>query len=686
MELISDLYLKKGPKATVEVDSSEHIYRARPAENGLVSKPVVPELDKNQLTLKHLWLKTTEKNADKCIFGYRTLIKTHTQEKPAHGDQQAKKWTTYELDDYKWWTFKQARQFSLNTAVVLRNHGIKPGDRVFFFAKTSAEWMITSMACFQLGIAISTGYDTMPADAIASIIEQTEPKAIFTETALMKTVNKAYGLLKNKTQPPLVLYIGKEEEAPEDLAKFKKDKPDEVTIIHIQDIYHNKNGTASSSNDDDTDDILNGKSPAPSDLALIMFTSGSTGPPKGVELTHENILAAIGGAQQLIMDWFLQDDHLYIGFLPLSHILEYVVELVMISMTVPIGYATARTLMNDSVCGPNGKGKGKGDLQCLQPTVMAGVPAVWERIKGGIEKELDKQNFVMRSVFYGAVEAKWQLLNYFGKENTITKVFDKTIFAPVQKVTGGNLIYGLCGGAPVSLETSKFLASTLCHMVQGYGLTECCGLASLTYPALGPVVSSIGPPSPSIEFKLHDVADTDYKAENGTGELWLRGPSLMKGYYNRPDLTKEAITQDGWFRTGDVAKMNDDDGTIQIVDRAKNLAKLSHGEYIALESLESKYRDCRSIKNICLVAQSDKSYIIGIVEPTDDADANNKDKILKELQTTARKAEMNRPETIKDLIVTRDVDWMKEFATSSGKIKRKEVEKAYKDDIKKVYV
>ncbi|KAI8078701.1 uncharacterized protein BX664DRAFT_342508 [Halteromyces radiatus] len=668
MELVKNLYLQPVGRATTLVNEDEHIYRAQPAINGLVSQPIVPELPKNQLTLKHFWLKTVEKNADKCIFGYRPLIKIHTHEKQE--ENRTKKWSTYELDDYKWWTYKHAKQYSLSVATVLKKHGIKSGDCVFFFAKTSAEWMITSMACFQLGITISTGYDSMPADAIASIIDQTEPKAIFTETMLMEVVNKAYGLLTNKKQPSLVLYIGRDDDAPEALAKFKQDKPDDVTMQHIQDICH--------SNNDQQDE----ESPKPSDLALIMFTSGSTGTPKGVELTHENILAAIGGGQHLIMEWLLKDKHTYIGYLPLAHVLEFLVELVMISLAIPIGYGGVRTLMDDNVCGPNGQGKGIGDLRCLQPTILAGVPAIWEKIKAGIEKELDKQHFLIRSAFYGAVEAKWRLLCYFGKENSITRIFDKTIFAPINKVTGGKLIYGLSGGAPISYETHKFIASTLCFMVQGYGLTECCGLASLTYPALGPMMDSIGPPSPSIEFKLVDVPDTDYKAENGIGELWLRGPSLMRGYYKRPDLTKQAITSEGWFRTGDVATLNKEDGTIRITDRAKNLVKLSHGEYIALESLESKYRDCRAIKNICLIAHSHKSYIIAVVEPEQDQDATV---LLKQLQDTARSAGMNKAETVQKVIPSH-VDWIHHFMTTSGKIKRLDIEKEYKDQIDKLYI
>jgi long-chain acyl-CoA synthetase len=178
------------------------------------------------------------------------------------------------------------------------------------------------------------------------------------------------------------------------------------------------------------------------------------------------------------------------------------------------------------------------------------------------------------------------------------------------------------------------------------------------------------------------VPDTDYKASDNVGELWMRGPSLMRGYHKRPDLTKEAITEDGWFKTGDIGRLNKD-GIFSITDRAKNLVKLAHGEYIALESLESKYRNSKSIKNICLIADSDKSYIIAVVEPSD----NNidKDTLLKELQDTASSSGCNRVEIIKDLVVTHKVDWSKEYLTTSGKVKRKDVIKGNKEEIEKIY-
>lgn len=139
----------------------------------------------------------------------------------------------------------------------------------------------------------------------------------------------------------------------------------------------------------------------PDDLGLIMYTSGSTGAPKGVELTNGNIIAALGSAQYLVIDFLGNGPHTYIGFLPLAHVLEFLVELIMISFAIPIGYGSARTLMNDSICGPEGDGKGVGDLKALQPTIMAGVPAVWEKIKQGVEKQLDKQHWTVKKAFEG---------------------------------------------------------------------------------------------------------------------------------------------------------------------------------------------------------------------------------------------------------------------------------------------
>ncbi|KAI9254564.1 hypothetical protein BDA99DRAFT_161013 [Phascolomyces articulosus] len=583
----------------------------------------------------------------------------------------------YELDDYRWQTYGQAKEATDRISEWLVEQGLKPGDCMLIYANTRAEWIQMALACCSMGMVISTAYVSMPPEAVAHIIEETEPKAVLTEISLMGTLNKAKDKSSGNYEPSFFIYTGEDFEGAEQLSTFKSRNQDS-TIVHWNDIVHKKENDGGKQNKKKQQQNI----PNPDDIAMIMYTSGTTGAPKGIELTHGNIVAAMGAAEHLVMDLLDHGNHCYIGFLPLAHVLEFIIEFIMVTVGIPIGYATARTLMPGSVAGKNGQGKGKGDLELLSPTIMVGVPAIWERIRNGVLGELEKQHWTLKKAFELAIELKWQMLCFFGQDNVLTRVFDYTLFSPVRAKMGGRVTYTLSGGAPLSTNTHKFVASTLGYLLQGYGLTECCGLGALTIPSLGMVTGAIGPPSPSVEFKLVDVPDTEYKAENGIGELYIRGPSLMRGYFKRPDLNREAFDGDGWFKTGDVAQIRSD-GSFAITDRAKNLVKLAHGEYIALESLESKYRNNTGIKNICIQADSSKDYIIALVEP---ADANaDKQILLKDLQNTARGADCNRCEIIKDILITKDVEWTDKYLSNSGKLKRKDISEDYKGEIKEIY-
>ncbi|KAI9031689.1 hypothetical protein CLU79DRAFT_729632 [Phycomyces nitens] len=674
MEYIKSLFLETPESATLLIDKENHIYRNRHSLDELISSPLFPRLGPSELTVSKVWESVTDTNSSKKGFGRRKIVKIHNKEVPADPndpESKPKKWSSYELEEYSWITYGEAKKRTEKIAACLKKRGFKSGDVILLFAKTREEWMLMAMACFSLGVVVATAYDSMPADAISHIIKETDPKSIFCETSLLNVLNKALGMISEEHKPKLILYVGLEEESPGAVESFRKAQTNDAELIHFDTIYESENSTS-------TDTAVK-----PDDLAIIMYTSGTSGAPKGVELTHANIVAAMGAAEYLVVDFLKEEDnHCYVGFLPLAHVLEFLLEFIFITMGIPIGYGTIRTLMDDGVCGPGGHGKGTGDLKALRPTILAGVPAVWERITKGVSSQLDKKHWAVQSIFKAAVEVKWQMLNFFGKENDITRALDKTIFSSVREATGGRLIYGLSGGAPISFDTQKFLWSSLCYMLQGYGLTECCGLGAVTLPSLGIVTGLVGPPSPSVECKLVDVPDTDYKADNGIGELWIRGPSIMRGYHKRPDITKEALTEDGWFKTGDVAHFTET-GSIAITDRIKNLVKLSHGEYIALESLESKYRNSNEIKNICLIANSERSYIIGVVEPKNDS--VDKDSLLRELQETAKKSGCSRVEIVKDILVTRNEDWASEYLTTSGKLKRRDIYKSNKDEIEKIY-
>ncbi|CAM0138772.1 hypothetical protein VKS41_006017 [Umbelopsis sp. WA50703] len=672
---LSSLFLPKHENYLVEVDADQHIYRNKLSGDELIRAPKHPQLADDERTVGNIWSYVTEHHPDKQALGERELLEMHVSEKPAtDGSGKNKKWYTPEMsENYQWITYGEAKKMTDSLAAYLLENGVKPGDSVLLFAKTSPAWMLTAMACFTAGIVVTTAYDSMPSDAVLHVLKESKATVVLTEVSLLGAFNK---VMKDapQDQVKIVLYGGKEIEDRKGLEELQSSSSRGWKVESVKDVMNDKH----------TSDKLTKSKPKSDDLAMIMYTSGSTGNPKGVELTNGNIVAAQSAAILLANDIISNYDHIYIAFLPLAHVLEFLLEFIFISTFVPIGYANIRTLMDEGVAGKDGHGKGKGDLKALSPTIMTGVPAVWERIRKGIESKLAKQNPIVKTLFSIAINVKWQLLKFFGKNNVITSIFDKTVFAPIRQVTGGRLKYGVTGGAPVSFETHQFINTTTCHLLEGYGLTENCGLAAVSLPWMGAATTgTVGYPSPSIEFRFVDVPEAGYKASEGVGEIWLRGPSLLRGYHLREDINKESLTDDGWFKTGDVGKINEN-GTISITDRIKNLVKLAHGEYIAIESLESKYRNCSDINSICIIAENGKDYILAAVEPADHDNAD-KQKLLKSLQDTARSAGCSRVELIHDIFISSE-DWTKNgFMTTSGKLKRNEIKKAFKDDIKKAY-
>ena len=192
-------------------------------------------------------------------------------------------------------------------------------------------------------------------------------------------------------------------------------------------------------------------------------------------------------------------------------------------------------------------------------------------------------------------------------------------FKPIKENTGGRLRFAISGGAPLPKETHEFLAVALCPVLQGYGMTETCGVISIQHPDQGErvILGQVGPPSPSIEVKLVNVPNSNYSVKdtpNPRGEIYVRGPSVTQGYYKQPKVTKETITDDGWLMTGDIGEFLPD-GSISIIDRRKNLVKLSNGEYIALEKLESIYKTAAFVQNVCVWANSEHAYPVAIVAP-----------------------------------------------------------------------
>lgn len=293
-------------------------------------------------------------------------------------------------------------------------------------------------------------------------------------------------------------------------------------------------------------------------------------------------------------------------YLPQSHILEFMFENLCLFWGGTMGYGNARTLSDTSVrhC--------KGDIREFQPTILVGVPQVWETVKKGIIGKINSSSIVVRSMFWSAMATKSFLMST-GLPGTF--VLDSVVFKKLKEATGGRLRICMNGGGPISKDTLHFISFAITPMIQGYGLTETSAMGAIMDPREWTSEAQGGIPA-SIEVKLVDFADAGYFATNNPpqGEIWIRGDSVTEGYLDNEEETKAAISSDGWFMTGDIGEW-DHNGHLKIIDRKKNLVKTLHGEYIALEKLESVYRSTPVVGNICVYAQADQAKPVAIIVP-----------------------------------------------------------------------
>ena len=326
-------------------------------------------------------------------------------------------------------------------------------------------------------------------------------------------------------------------------------------------------------------------------------------------LALPSLTDAVAGVD-VIVGKYLGPGDVLIAYLPAAHILEFVFENAVLYWGGTLGYGTIRTLSDTSVrhCA--------GDIRELKPTVMVGVPQVWETVKKGIISKVTAGGALKSNMFWGAYAAKGFLL---GAGLPGSGLLDAIVFNKVKEATGGRLRICLNGGGPISKETQRFISVAITPMISGYGLTETCAMGAVMDP-MAWTDSALGEMPASIEMKLVDFADAGYFSTNNPpqGEIWIRGGAVVSGYLDMPEETAEAFTEDGWFKTGDVGEF-DSNGHIRIIDRKKNLVKTLAGEYIALEKLESVYRSATIVANICVYAAEDHMKPIAIIVPAEPA-------------------------------------------------------------------
>jgi len=262
-----------------------------------------------------------------------------------------------------------------------------------------------------------------------------------------------------------------------------------------------------------------------------------------------------------------------------------------------------------------------------------------------------------------------------------TYLLDSTLLSPFRTQLGGNLRLMLSGGAPISKDVHWFMRVCFCStVIQAYGLTETCG-AGTWLPIDDVATESVGAPLPCVEVKLVDVPEMKYTSHNKPrpqGEVWIRGPAVSPGYFKNEKLTKESFSEDSWFASGDIGEWYPD-GTLAIIDRKKNLVKLASGEYLAVENIESKYKNNRYVSNILVHGTGQLSNPIALIVPKS---KESKEIVLQSLLQTGKEANLQSFEMLKDIYLCEE-----EWTTSNGmltaamKLQRHNILKNYKHQI-----
>ena len=447
----------------------------------------------------------------------------------------------------------------------LASLGVRRGDRVAILSENRPEWAIADFACLTAGLTDVPIYPTLPADQIAYIVKDSGAVAIF---------------VSNKIQAEKVREIRAQLPALKTVIGFD-DIPGLVNMSIAELEKRGAEGDTSLSIATYKEDALTVK---PDDLATIIYTSGTTGEPKGVMLTHDNIYSNVESSRRAIP---FEGRDVGLSFLPLSHIFERMAgHYMMFATGTSIAYAESI----DTVAANMGE---------VRPTLVLSVPRLYEKMYARILETALTGGFLKKKIFFWArgVAERWANEKLAGKEPGGLlawqyAIAQKLVFSKLKTRTGGRLRYFVSGGAPLSPDINKFFYAAGLEILEGYGLTETSPVIAVNTPE-NFRIGTVGKPIDGVEIKI--ASD---------GEILTRGPHVMKGYYNKPDATREAIEPDGWFHTGDIGELRD--GFLAITDRKKDIIVTAGGKNIAPQPLENKVKTNKYVAQAVMLGDKRK--------------------------------------------------------------------------------
>ncbi|QQS40192.1 MAG: long-chain fatty acid--CoA ligase [Acidobacteriota bacterium] len=538
--------------------------------------------------------------------------------------------------------------------------GLSKGDRVAILAPNSPDWTIADAACQISGIIDVPIYTTLAPSAVEYILNDSGSRVLFLQDVpeferLRDTISRCERLER------VVLFEGIADGA--------------MAISDLEEI-----GKRSLEEDPGSLESVS-KEIGKDDIATLIYTSGTTGEPKGVMLSHENLLSNVIDAGE---KYSFTEEDVPLSVLPFSHVFERTGMYLYIFNGMAVHYAESIEKVPDN-------------LREVRPTMFVGVPRIFEKVYAKAKMQAAEKSSLKEKIFDWAIETAKEFALRTERGETVPRMLgvkhaiaDKLVYSKFREFFGGRLRFCITGGAALSDTIFLIFTGSGVPILQGYGLTETSPVISSNNP-IDVRLGTVGKPIRNVKVRL---------AEDG--EIEAIGPNVMIGYFNKPEATREAFTEDGWFKTGDIGRI-DDDGFLIITDRKKELFKTSGGKYIAPSPIEQMIKGSRFVSQAVLIGSERKFASALIVPDFEQLASHGRSKGWHEedpsslctrrevLEFFTRQVEehtsgLARYETVKRIaLLSEELTVEGGELTPTLKIKRRVVDEKYSDVIERIY-